>query len=107
MNGVVKPLSVQEEWPFGKIIHEVLINTDYRPAVNKHVNADLLKEKLGYCTTARNALENLSQTRCQICNGFGHSKKRCPTSGRITTLLKFSAITKNKLALARTKLAVE
>ena len=107
MEASVKALSKANDWPFAKIIYEQLINDDYRPDGEDAADKDLREEKLGYCVTGRNALENLSQTRCQICNGFGHSKKFCPTSARITTLMSFSAMTKSKLSLARTKLVVE
>ena len=107
MIGHVPAITQAAKWPFGKALHTQLCADNYCLTGEQDPNKEIKTEKMNACIAARNALENLSQTQCSVCAGFGHSKKYCPTSGRLTTLMSFHPVCSSKLAAARNRMTIE
>ena len=55
----------------------------------------------------RDQLALLMRTRCQICHGFGHSKKKCLVDKQVRSALSFSRIATSKYSSAKTRVIVE
>ena len=107
MNDYIPALTVEDDWPLAKEFRTQLCLHDYRPPAADGVVNPLKAEKMAACLAGRNALENLSLTKCGVCAGFGHTSKWCPTAPRLTTLFSFHSITKAKLAAARSRMTIE
>ena len=99
-------LPAAQEWPLANAIITALARCDTRPEQNDDGFNDTRARKFSYQKSARNSLESLANTRCQVCAGFGHSRKVCPTGPRLTTLMSCSALTQNTLAHARSKMVI-
>ena len=107
MDAAIPALTMAANWPFGEEIRKCLIKNDYTPNQAGQYSTPAKADKMASCVAGRASLENLGQTRCAVCHGFGHSKKVCPTAPRLTILMSFSAVTKNCLAQARATMAIE
>ena len=73
---------------------------DYTPPQNGMADPNN-EEKLRSILSARDTLEQIAKLRCQICGGYGHSKKKCPTEKKLTQGFQFARVCSSALVAAR------
>ena len=101
MNNAVPDLVKGANWEFAvtRIMVE-LRRHDYTAQVMGQPDPNN-EEKLRAMVVARDALEHIASVKCQICGGFGHSKKVCPTERKLTSSFAFARVASSALVAAR------
>ena len=105
MNAALTAAQFPVTWPFETSFRNALCKTDYATGGVHRSNEK--KSKMIHAEMALACLQDLGDQRCWQCGGHGHSNKVCPTGPRLTTIMSFSPVAKNKLAQARFAQKVE
>lgn len=95
------------DWYFLQVFYDVLVGVseDWLPG-RDGLTTEFRMLKLQQANTAVRQLDTLSRTVCQICGGFGHSKKMCPTLARIEVVGMSTLVARNLLAQAKHEVIV-
>ena len=98
----IPALSFGPQWNFCVTFRNVAVEASRANIPDVMGNTtDSAQAKLLQMNTAVRQLDNLARTHCQVCGGYGHSKKVCPTGPRLTQMMQFSPVSKNLLAQTR------
>lgn len=82
-----------------------LAANDWLPKANGETT-EFRHARLLQANAAVRQLDTLSRTVCQICGGYGHSKKMCPTLARINVVAMSGPVARNLLSQTKGDLIV-
>ena len=107
MQAAIPDLPNQDQWPLAERIIPIARSLDYAPVAGQVHDPTTDGIRFRASVQVRNSLATMMKTRCQICHGFGHSKKQCVVDRVIRHALGFSRIATSKYSSAKTRMVVE
>lgn len=100
MEKEVPELQFAHAWSLAWMFRQTALDCQFAPDDDDGHTTTARQEKLRQLKDAVAGLDNLARTRCTICDGWGHSRKVCPTESRLSNLMT-SPVAKNLLATTR------
>ena len=85
-----------EDWKFAQTLRSKMLVPDYSGAVGGSPGI----AKLANLVMAWSEIRVMFDIRCIMCDGYGHTKKNCLTSKRLSAICRTNATARNRLTQA-------